>query len=79
MPERLGLAEAPGWVAARLRGRTGTRWVGVVTTDVSDSQRAMARREPRQVGEGQPRREANAALKVADGVITADALAGSGR
>ena len=43
MPERLGLAEAPGWVAARLRGRTGTRWVGVVTTDVSDSQRAMAR------------------------------------
>jgi hypothetical protein len=29
MPERLSLAAAPDWVAARLRGRTGTRWVGV--------------------------------------------------
>ena len=29
MPERLRLAAAPEWVAARLRGRTGTRWVGV--------------------------------------------------
>ena len=29
MPERLSLAAAPDWVAARLHGRTGTRWVGV--------------------------------------------------
>ena len=29
MPERLDLADAPAWVAARLRGPTGTRWVGV--------------------------------------------------
>ena len=29
MPEQLRLDEAPAWVAARLRGRTGTRWVGV--------------------------------------------------
>ena len=29
MPERLSLAAAPDWVAARMRGRTGTRWVGV--------------------------------------------------
>ena len=29
MPERLRLAATPEWVAARLRGRTGTRWVGV--------------------------------------------------
>ena len=29
MPEHLSLAAAPEWVAARIRGRTGTRWVGV--------------------------------------------------
>jgi hypothetical protein len=29
VPERLSLADAPDWVAARLQGRTGTRWVGV--------------------------------------------------
>jgi hypothetical protein len=29
VPEQLRLDEAPAWVAARLRGRTGTRWVGV--------------------------------------------------
>ena len=29
MPERLGRDRAPAWVAARLRGRSGTRWVGV--------------------------------------------------
>ena len=29
MPQRLGRDEAPAWVAARLQGRTGTRWVGV--------------------------------------------------
>ncbi len=29
MPEHLRLEEAPAWVAARLQGRTGTRWVGV--------------------------------------------------
>jgi uridine kinase len=29
MPEQVRLAEAPAWVAARLQGRTGTRWVGV--------------------------------------------------
>ncbi len=29
MAERLSRDEAPAWVAARLDGRTGTRWVGV--------------------------------------------------
>ena len=29
MPERLCPDETPAWVAARLRERTGTRWVGV--------------------------------------------------
>jgi hypothetical protein len=29
VPEQLRLDEAPAWVAARLRGKTGTRWVGV--------------------------------------------------
>jgi hypothetical protein len=29
VPERLSREEAPEWVAARLRGRAGTRWVGV--------------------------------------------------
>ena len=29
MPEHLRPDQAPAWVAARLRGRTGTRWVGV--------------------------------------------------
>ena len=29
MPQRLGPDEAPAWVAARLDGRAGTRWVGV--------------------------------------------------
>lgn len=29
MVERLRLAAVPGWVAARLAGRAGTRWVGV--------------------------------------------------
>jgi uridine kinase len=29
VPEQLRLDEAPAWVAARLCGRTGTRWVGV--------------------------------------------------
>ena len=29
MPEPLGQDQAPAWVADRLRGRSGTRWVGV--------------------------------------------------
>jgi cytidylate kinase len=29
VPERLGRDQAPAWVVGRLRGRTGTRWVGV--------------------------------------------------
>lgn len=29
MPEQLRLDEAAAWVAARLRGKTGTRWIGV--------------------------------------------------
>jgi uridine kinase len=29
VPEQLGRDETPAWVAARLGGRTGTRWIGV--------------------------------------------------
>ncbi len=52
MPVSIAADQAPDWVAARLRGRTGTRWVGIDGFGASGKSTlatAIARRVPRAV------------------------------